>query len=341
MTLTDFDKALLQLLQRSVPLVRRPFEQLARELGRSEPDVIARVGELSADGGVIREIAGIFDATLLGYRSMLAGMKVPPSHLDDAGKIVSAHPGVSHCYSRPAAYNLWFTLVCPPDSSLGLEGTAQRLAKLCEVQQVLLLPVLRRYKLRVNIPLGEGPAESLAEEPAEELETPRKPIQPTAQQIAAIKALQQPLPATPQPFDALAAEQNLDADELLVIAADLLAAGALRRYSAVLRHRSAGAVHNVLAAWQVSEEQADAFGRAAAEVPQISHCYLRPAGPEWPYTLYTMIHARDEAQARGVIAALAQFGHPHVELPTLKEFKKAKVRLFSEGFGQWEKANKA
>ena len=174
MTLTDFDKALLQLLQRSVPLVRRPFEQLARELGRSEPDVIARVGELSADGGVIREIAGIFDATLLGYRSMLAGMKVPPSHLDDAGKIVSAHPGVSHCYSRPAAYNLWFTLVCPPDSSLGLEGTAQRLAKLCEVQQVLLLPVLRRYKLRVNIPLGEGPAESLAEEPTKRSQRPEK-----------------------------------------------------------------------------------------------------------------------------------------------------------------------
>lgn len=94
------------------------------------------------------------------------------------------------------------------------------------------------------------------------------------------------------------------------------------------QRRAAGSKANVLVAW-------------AAQIAGISHCYLRPAGPGWPYNLYTMIHGRSRQDCRlaieTILATTSLTGH--VELWTAAEYKKRRIRLFGPDEAQWESRN--
>ena len=335
--LSEFDRLLLDAIQRSVPLVARPFAQLAAELGAEELDVLARVEALSAPEGVIRRISGLFDAAALGYDTTLAAARVSADRLDAAGAIVAEHPGVSHCYGREGPLNLWFTLAIGPGSSLGLPLTLEILRRTIGAERMLSLPTIRRYKLDVRFPMSGAPIPKRTHTPAVAARSSR-PEPPSDEQVRAIEALQTPLPAIREPFAELARAADMDAATLLVHAGDLLSAGWMRRYGAVLRHRRAGAAVNVLVAWRVPDDHADAFGRQAAEFAAVSHCYLRAASEGWPYNVYTMIHGPDERAVGRTLDALVAAGGdvPRIELPTAREYKKATVRLFSAELHQWE-----
>ncbi|HOF17268.1 MAG TPA: AsnC family transcriptional regulator [Phycisphaerae bacterium] len=331
----EFDRRLLSEMQRGVPLVRRPFAQLADALGVDEAMVLARVEALRR-AGRIREISGVFDCPALGYGQTLAAMETPPDALDRAGRIVAEHPGVSHCYSREGDLNLWYTLAVSPASRLGLDATAELLARCCGAKRQLLLPTLRRYKLRVRFG-DEGDDEPSESPPARACE----PVSLNDEQRRIVRALQADLPATSDAFAAPAAQAGLDADMLLVHAADFLAAGWMRRYAAVLHHRAAGAAENLLAAWRVDPAAADAAGAAAAQVRTVSHCYLRPGAADWPYSLYTMIHgaSRDDClTAVRQIETLTGLQRPAL-LWTGREYAKRRVRLFGDEERAWERAH--
>ena len=45
----------------------------------------------------------------------------------------------------------------------------------------------------------------------------------------------------------------------------------------------------------VDENDIDAVGEKMASFRAVSHCYRRNPKDDWPYNLYTMIHAKDEA----------------------------------------------
>ena len=337
--LSDIDRRLLDLIQRAVPLASRPYARLAELLSADEANIIERVAALSRPGGLIREIAGIFDAAAMGCASTLVGAEVPDELLEQAGLTVAAHPGVSHCYQRHGPLNLWFTLLVGPDSTLGLDGTIRVLAELIGARRIHSFPTLRRYKLDVHFAMSEedAPPAAAPGEPAG-LAAAAAPAAGSIdkREIRAIRALQTPLPATAEPFGLIGKPHGLSGEDVLAAGRSLLARGWMRRYSAVLHHRAAGAAVNVMAAWRVPDDEADAFGARAAAIPNISHCYLRRTYPDWPYSLYTMVHAADQAQADGVIARLSEAGFPHLSLASGREFKKAKVRLFSPELRQWE-----
>jgi len=338
--LDSFDRELLGLIQRRVPLVREPYAQLAVELGCDERKVLDRLAVLRAPAGLVREISAIFDAAALGYVQALVAMRVAPEHLEAAGAAVAEHPGVSHCYGRTGAYDLWFTLACSPRSRLGLRGTAQALAGRCAAEAHVVLPTLKRYKLDVRF--GAADSASVEDGPSPQRGGRPQPSpgapEPAPEQVRAIRALQIDLPNRADPFLPLGAEAGMDADTLLVHAADFLAAGWMRRYGAVLRHRAAGAKANLLVAWRVEPAAADAGGAKCARLPAVSHCYLRPTSPDWPYNLYTMIHGRNREDCRMTvreIVATTQL-REHVELWTVKEYKKERIALFSEEEMRWE-----
>jgi DNA-binding Lrp family transcriptional regulator len=356
---------ILNRLQRDLPLVREPYELLAAEVACREADVLAAIESARAEG-LIREIAGVFEAAAVGYRRALVAMRVPAAELDRAGQIAAGHPGVSHCYARSDAVNLWLTLAVSPRSRLGLERTAEVLAREAHAQWHGLLPTVRRYKLQVRFDaatgeldaeggeaeerqqaaggrqqeeeatLGATAANSAAAAPKHESGV--RSSSPTEEQVRAIRALQIDLPARRDPFAAIAAAESLDPDVLLIHGADFLAAGWMRRYAAMLRHAAAGAKANLLVAWQVADADADAAGRAAAQSPAVSHCYLRPALPDWPYNLYTMIHGRSREEcemAADAIFALTGLAR-RSDLWTQREYKKRAVRLYSGEEEKWE-----
>ncbi|MFP3936701.1 MAG: hypothetical protein ACLFVW_00075 [Phycisphaerae bacterium] len=340
MTDSDLDTRLLEQLQSAVPLVAHPFRAIAEQLGRNENEVLRQTADLRDGRGVIREISGIFDAAALGYRQALVALSVEQDALDSAGRLVATHPGVSHCYSRHlrkpagvAEYNLWLTLAVSPHSRLGLEATAKRLAELTSAERHMVLPALDRYKLAVRFdPHRPGRISKPAS-----TDPPATPIEPTERQRLAIRALQRDLPAEAKPFDALAADEGLSVDELLTIARELLEGRRMRRYAAVLRHRSAGARTNVMVAWRAGD--ADTAGARLADCDRVSHCMLRETAPDWPYNLYTMIHGRDEQDCRMTIDELvATTGLTNrVELWTRDEYAKRRVRLFTGDEKEWER----
>ena len=333
----SFDRRLLELIQQGVPLVSAPFAELARQLGCAEQEVLDRVSTLGGDGGLIREIAGIFDASALGYQQALVALRTSPEDLDSAGALAAEHPGVSHCYGREGSYNLWLTLATSPRSRLGLESTVSIFAANGHASASMVLPSLRRYKLDTRSAILNVVPAAQQPHPAPHVDRPAPP-QPSDAQLRALRTLQQDLPARSDAFAPLAKAAKMSVKELLAHAADFQAWGWMRRYAAVLHHRRAGAVANVMVVWRVADAAADAAGRKIAQLHQVSHCYLRPTGPDWPYSLYTMVHGRsrqDCAVAIDEISAVTRMTE-RAELWTGKEYKKSRMTLFSEAEQQWE-----
>lgn len=311
---------LLETVQRAVPLEPRPFLSIAQQLSLSEQEVIRALRQFKAES-IIREISAVFDPAMLGYRAALAAFRVDDERLADVARIVSEHPGVSHCYSRDSSVNLWFTITVGPEQDLEIEFA--RLAAADGVQEAHLLPALKVYKIGVFLPMTEtGAPVAVAQR---KLSAPR-PLTPREKAVA--RALQNDLPLISNPFAELAKDSGLTEAELLECARTLLDRGVIRRYAAVLRHREAGYLANAMVCWKAPREAIDDAGRKLAADPAVSHCYRRPAWPGWPYELYTMIHERNEERLDAAIKRLAEAsGLREMKiLRTVTEFKKTRVR---------------
>jgi len=333
---THIDKPLLELIQARFPLVRQPYAQVAAEIGCGEQELLARLKELRGTNGIIREISAIFSAFALGYSQSLIALQQGQADLDKAGRIVSEHPGVSHCYERDGRYNLWFTLAVSPQSCFGLAGTVEVLARATGAEAKLILPAIKRYKLRFDPGFlsDNGPDRAISPETLDREQPPAL----TDAMIRSVRSLQKDLPNQQDPFAVLARKSDLDPDMLLVHAADLLAGGYMRRYAAVLHHRRAGAQANVMVAWLVETSSADRAGAEAARFPAVSHCYIRETCEDWPYALYTMIHGSSRENCLHTIDRIASATglSDRQELWTLKEYKKQRVRFFTGGESAWE-----
>ena len=97
-----------------------------------------------------------------------------------------------------------------------------------------------------------------------------------------------------RPYLEIAERLGIEEDVLLKTLKDLCQRGVIRRFGATLRHQKSGYTANAMTAWKVDEDRINEVGEKMASYQQVSHCYKRNPTPEWPYNLYTMIHAMDE-----------------------------------------------
>jgi len=105
----EFDKKILNAMQKEFPVARRPFNELGKLVGLDEKEVIKRVGKLKSDG-YIRRIGPIFERKKLGYASTLCGVHVDEDKLTDFVNEINKHRGVTHNYERDGDLNIWFTI---------------------------------------------------------------------------------------------------------------------------------------------------------------------------------------------------------------------------------------
>jgi len=136
------------------------------------------------------------------------------------------------------------------------------------------------------------------------------------------------LPDSETPYEDAARSLGIGPEELLSRLEGMRESGVLRAMRAILDHRKLGLQGNVLAAWAVPEERVDKVGELFSRRREVSHCVLRECSGDWPYNLYTMIHARTPAESRRVVRELARSSgvKEHVALETLQELKKAPPR---------------
>ena len=338
--LDDADTRLLDAVQRGVPLEPRPFAALGEAVGIGEDDCVRRLGELRGPHGVIRQISAIFDTQALGYESSLVCARYVPARLEAAARIVCQHPGVSHCYQRDHMFNLWYTLAIPPDSRLGLDQTIARLHETSGAAVTRALPTVRLFKIGVRFDMnGEGAgreAEAGTFSEADRAEASRHTISQKDKQY--IRVLQQDLPLEPQPFAEWAHQASSSVSELLSAANTFLQRRQMRRFSAVLRHRAAGFTANVMGVWRAPEDQIETCGKQLAAFDAVTHCYQRPTHNDWPYNLFTMVHARDPDQAVDLLKQMQKATGLDECLPlwTKREFKKVRVRYFDGETDAWE-----
>jgi len=112
----------------------------------------------------------------------------------------------------------------------------------------------------------------------------------TSEDKKLIRQIQGDLPLNLTPFTTLAQHLGWPEKELRQRIRGLIKRGIIRRFGAILRHQKAGYMGNAMVIWQVPEKQILQVSRVVASLPAVSHCYLRPSFPHWPFNLYVMLH---------------------------------------------------
>jgi DNA-binding Lrp family transcriptional regulator len=321
------DRELMGALQNEIPLVSTPFAVIGQAIDMSEKEVIKRTERLKREG-LIHHLAPQFDPRALGYRSCLVAARIDGDRIDDAAAIINAHPGVTQNYKRNNDFNLWFTIAVAPTSQLGLDRTIEILGEEAECATVRPLPTLKQFK-----GTGDGGDESQGDAKYEPL-TPRE--------IDCVRLLQRDLPLQPRPFEALAKNTGVAADELLGAAKSFVKRGTLRRFCAAPA-RKAGFSASAMGVWIVPDAAVDEMGARMSQHRAVSHCYLRPVYADWPYNLYTIVHGRSVDECESIINDLSidtGLTDKQALYPT-REYKKARINLFSTEADDWEAAHGA
>jgi len=324
---------ILSRIQKKFPLVPKPFEAIASELGITEDEVLAILQEQKADG-IIRQTSAIFDTKRLGYKSSLVAFKIAEDKIDKAVQIINSHPGISHNYERNHAFNIWFTMGVSPESKLGLDKTIEILAELTEADDYIMLPTLKLFK--INVKLNTTGKDEKKEKVKKVVHSE---IEMTPLHNAIVRKAQYDIEMISEPFKALIDELDISYDRFFEVLKELQGAGIMRRFASILNHRKAGFNANAMVVWDVAEgEEGEKIGATAAEFSAVSHCYLRPKYPNWQYNLFTMVHGKTKEETDGIIAEMATEidSKSHMPLYSSREFKKVRIEYFTQAAEAWE-----
>lgn len=144
--LTEPEKLALQLLQQEVPLVSRPFAQLAGVLGESQ--LLEAAGELQRKG-VLRKIAAVANQYRLGYAAnAMFCAAVPAEYVEPVGLFLAKYRQVSHCYERRTAaqwpYNLYAMMHTHTEELL--RAWVEELTRTVKIENFALLRTVRELK---------------------------------------------------------------------------------------------------------------------------------------------------------------------------------------------------
>ena len=157
----ELDRRLIIATQAGLPLVPRPYDLLAEQLGVGADVVKARLAAM-LESGRIRRIGAVPNHYALGYTANgMSVWDVDDARIAELGETVGRLDFVTHCYERPRArpdwpYNL-FAMVHGHDRATVLariDEIAALLGTACRSHDVLFsTAILKKTGLRIG---GEG-----------------------------------------------------------------------------------------------------------------------------------------------------------------------------------------
>ncbi len=153
--MTEKETAILSQLQKGLPVVSRPFEELAKIAGCAEREALDIVESFIKDG-TIRKFGGFINHYAAGFAANgMVVWNVPESRLEEIGNRFSRYKNVSHCYARPTSekwpYRLYTMIHCRTRQEV--EDAAQGMAKKEGIADYKILFSIKEYK-KVNRWLG-------------------------------------------------------------------------------------------------------------------------------------------------------------------------------------------
>ncbi|CUW39105.1 Protein NirH [Magnetospirillum sp. XM-1] len=149
---------------------------------------------------------------------------------------------------------------------------------------------------------------------------------------AIVVATQDGLPLVDKPYHEVARQVGVTPDEVMNRMERMLHEGVIRRIGVVPNHYALGYKFNGMTVWDVADEDIAEAGKRVGELDFVSHCYHRPRHlPDWPYSLFAMIHAKEKADADALVArvadALGPLSRGHMVLFSSRILKKTGLRL--------------
>ena len=155
--LDQTDRRIVTATQAGLPLVPRPYAEIAGWLNLDEADVIARIRSLQ-DRGVIRRIAIAPNHYALGMTANgMSVWDVEDARAIELGEQVGAMDFVTHSYLRPRARPVWpynlFAMIHGPDRET-VESQRNRIAEIlgdaCRASDILYSTrILKKTGLRL------------------------------------------------------------------------------------------------------------------------------------------------------------------------------------------------
>jgi Lrp/AsnC family transcriptional regulator, regulator for asnA, asnC and gidA len=138
---SDLDKRIIEHLQADG---RRPFTQIAVELGVSEAAVRARFNRLTDKG--ILQVVGVTDPLKLGFQQWaMIGVKCEASRLMEVAEEIATFPETDYVVVTAGSYDLLVEAVAEDNEAL-LRFLAERLRKIPGVHETETFVYLRLMK---------------------------------------------------------------------------------------------------------------------------------------------------------------------------------------------------
>lgn len=156
--LDSIDRAIIVATQDGLPLVARPYDMVAEQVGIAAAEVTARMAAM-IESGVIRRIGAVPNHYALGYRwNGMSVWDVADEDVAAAGAAMTALGFVSHCYQRPRLLPHWpynlFAMVHArnqDDAELLVQRIAQALGQMNRGHRVLYSTrILKKTGLRLT-----------------------------------------------------------------------------------------------------------------------------------------------------------------------------------------------
>ena len=222
---------------------------------------------------------------------------------------------------------MWFTFAIPPSGNM--KRDLEHMASLDGVIKYRVLPTLKLYKIGVKLDvLNQDPSDP---KPTEELKSvSQTKFTATDLDKKFIRVLQEDIETTSEPFAKSARVLGITTSDLFAKAKEYEQIGVMRRFAAILRHRDAGFSANGMVVWRVPDDEIDEVGYKIAAFPQVSHCYRRPVFSDWPFNLFSMVHARTLKAAERIAETMSSVVkiQDYSILFSTREFKKQRVKYF-------------
>lgn len=103
----DVERRIIVATQAGLPLVTRPWDEVAARVGVGVDELLARVRSM-LDRGVIRRIGAVPNHYAIGYTANgMSVWDIEDARVDAVGEFVGALDGVTHCYRRPRRFPEW------------------------------------------------------------------------------------------------------------------------------------------------------------------------------------------------------------------------------------------
>ena len=142
------DLELLKRIQDGIPIVKKPFLEIAKSMGIEEQELLDRLNKLLEEGKIRRFAVSIAHIKVGIDANAMCVWDVPDDRVEEVGLTCASFSEVTHCYERPRVgdwkYNL-FTMV-HGKSKRECEEIIRRISERIKIDNFIILFSELEYK---------------------------------------------------------------------------------------------------------------------------------------------------------------------------------------------------